>query len=139
VKNADGCLCQKKICPLNCLKIKEYKPTDSGESPLSKIQKWVNVKCPKCGGSAQRETDVMPNWAGSNWYYIRFCDPQNNKTLASQKLLKQWMPVDWYNGGMEHTTLHLLYSRFIYKFLWDIGVIPKSIGSEPYKKELRME
>ena len=124
----------EKDLPVELPKIKDYKPTDSGESPLSKIQKWVNVKCPKCGGSAQRETDVMPNWAGSNWYYIRFCDPQNNKTLASQKLLKQWMPVDWYNGGMEHTTLHLLYSRFIYKFLWDIGVIPKSIGSEPYKK-----
>jgi leucyl-tRNA synthetase len=124
----------EKDLPVKLPKVREYKPADSGESPLSKIQNWVKVKCPRCGGDAQRETDVMPNWAGSNWYYIRFCDPNNDKNLASQKLLKQWMPVDWYNGGMEHTTLHLLYSRFIYKFLWDIGLVPKSIGPEPYKK-----
>jgi leucyl-tRNA synthetase len=125
---------EEKELPIKLPRVKEYKPTGKGESPLAKVESWVNVRCPKCGGPAKRETDVMPNWAGSNWYYLRYCDPQNDKKLASQKLLKYWTPVDWYNGGMEHTTLHLLYSRFIYKFLWDIGVVPKLAGSEPYKK-----
>ncbi len=120
--------------PIKLPKVKQYKPTDTGESPLANIGKWVNVKCPKCKGFAKRETDTMPNWAGSNWYYLRYTDPKNNKKLADEKLLKYWMPVDWYNGGMEHTTLHLLYSRFIFKFLWDIGAVPKEAGSEPYKK-----
>lgn len=124
----------EKDLPVELPKVKEFKPTKTGESPLAKVKSWVKVACPKCGGAARRETDVMPNWAGSNWYYLRYCDPQNDKKLADPKLLKHWMPVDWYNGGMEHTTLHLLYSRFIYKFLWDIGVVPKSVGSEPYKK-----
>ncbi|TSC94656.1 MAG: leucyl-tRNA ligase LeuS [Parcubacteria group bacterium Licking1014_1] len=136
---------QEKDLPVELPKVKKYKPTDTGESPLSLIKKWVIVKCPNCKGLAKRETDTMPNWAGSNWYFLRYTDPKNNKELASKKLLEYWMAparrspqgaggVDWYNGGMEHTTLHLLYSRFIFKFLWDIGVIPKSIGSEPYKK-----
>jgi len=123
-----------KDLPVKLPDVKEFKPTQTGQSPLAKIEKWVNTKCPKCGRAAKRETDVMPNWAGSNWYYLRYCDPQNAQKLANLKLLRYWMPVDWYNGGMEHTTLHLLYSRFIYKFLWDIGVVPKSLGSEPYKK-----
>jgi len=124
----------EKDLPVELPKVKKYKPTETGESPLSAISKWVNVKCPKCKGPAKRETDTMPNWAGSNWYFLRYCDPKNNKELADEKLLKYWMSVDWYNGGMEHTTLHLLYSRFIFKFLWDIGAVPKQIGSEPYKK-----
>ncbi len=124
----------EKDLPVELPKVKNYKPTETGESPLSAISKWVNVKCPKCKGPAKRETDTMPNWAGSNWYFLRYCDPKNNKELADEKLLKYWMAVDWYNGGMEHTTLHLLYSRFIFKFLWDIGAVPKQIGSEPYKK-----
>jgi len=124
----------EKDLPIKLPKVKKYKPTKTGESPLSDIKSWVDTKCPICGGPAKRETDTMPNWAGSNWYYLRYCDPKNDKKLASSKLLKKWMPVDWYNGGMEHTTLHLLYSRFVYKFLWDIGAVPKSLGSEPYKK-----
>jgi len=120
--------------PVKLPRVKKYQPTKTGESPLAAVENWINVKCPKCKGPAKRETDVMPNWAGSNWYYLRYCDPKDDKKLANPKLLKYWMPVDWYNGGMEHTTLHLLYSRFIYKFLWDIGVVPKVIGSEPYKK-----
>ncbi len=124
----------EKDLPVKLPKIKEYKPTEKGESPLAKVENWVNVKCPKCAGPAKRETDVMPNWAGSNWYYLRYCDPRNNKRFAGANLLKKWMPIDWYNGGMEHTTLHLLYSRFIYKFLWDIGAVPREIGPEPYKK-----
>ncbi len=124
----------EKDLPVKLPRVREYKPTEKGESPLAKVKNWVNTQCPQCGGAARRETDVMPNWAGSNWYYLRYCDPQNDKKLADSKLLKYWMPVDWYNGGMEHVTLHLLYSRFIYKFLWDIGAVPKSIGSEPYKK-----
>ncbi len=124
----------EKDLPVKLPKIKEYRPTEEGDSPLAKVKSWVEVKCPKCGSKAQRETDVMPNWAGSNWYYLRYCDPKNKKELASKRKLKYWMPVDWYNGGMEHTTLHLLYSRFIYKFLWDIGAVPKEIGPEPYKK-----
>lgn len=124
----------EKDLPVELPNVKKYKPTDTGDSPLSVIKKWVEVKCPKCKGPAQRETDTMPNWAGSNWYFLRYIDPNNNKKIADEKLLKYWMPVDWYNGGMEHTTLHLLYSRFIFKFLWDIGAVPKSIGPEPYKK-----
>jgi leucyl-tRNA synthetase len=126
----------EKNLPVELPKIKKYKPTDTGESPLASIKKWVNVTCPKCKGEAQRETDTMPNWAGSNWYFLRYTDPKNNDELADDKLLRQWMPVDWYNGGMEHTTLHLLYSRFIFKFLWDIGAVPRVIGSEPYKKRI---
>jgi leucyl-tRNA synthetase len=124
----------EKDLPVELPKVKKYKPTDTGESPLSAIKKWVEVKCPKCKGEATRETDTMPNWAGSNWYFLRYTDPKNNKALADEKILKYWLPVDWYNGGMEHTTLHLLYSRFIFKFLWDIGAVPKTIGPEPYKK-----
>jgi leucyl-tRNA synthetase len=125
---------EEKDLPVELPNVKKYKPTDTGESPLSLIKKWVEVKCPNCKGSAQRETDTMPNWAGSNWYYLRYVDPKNNKKLADDSLIKYWMPVDWYNGGMEHTTLHLLYSRFIFKFLWDIKAVPAMVGSEPYKK-----
>jgi leucyl-tRNA synthetase len=117
--------------PVLLPKVKEFQPTDTGESPLSKITKWVNTKCPKCGENAKRETDTMPNWAGSSWYYLRYTDPRNNKRLADPKKLIRWTPVDWYNGGMEHTTLHLLYSRFWHKFLFDIGVVN---NEEPYKK-----
>ena len=124
----------EKDLPLELPKIKKYQPTETGESPLSAIKSWVNTKCPKCKGPAVRETDTMPNWAGSNWYFLRYLDPKNNKEIAENKLLRYWMPVDWYNGGMEHTTLHLLYSRFIFKFLWDIKAVPQSIGPEPYKK-----
>jgi len=125
---------KEKDLPVKLPNIKKYKPTDTGESPLALIKKWVEIDCPNCGEKAQRETDTMPNWAGSNWYFLRYADPNNNKKLADEKDLKYWMPVDWYNGGMEHTTLHLLYSRFIFKFLWDIKAVPTSIGSEPYKK-----
>jgi len=121
----------EKNLPVELPYVKNYKPINTGESPLSAIKEWVNVKCPKCGGPAQRETDTMPNWAGSNWYFIRYCDPKNNKGLAEMKKLKYWMPVDWYNGGMEHTNLHLLYSRFVYKFLYDIKAVPTP---EPYAK-----
>ncbi|OGZ84156.1 MAG: leucine--tRNA ligase [Candidatus Staskawiczbacteria bacterium RIFOXYD1_FULL_39_28] len=120
--------------PIELPNVKKYKPTNTGESPLSVISKWVNTKCPKCKGPAKRETDTMPNWAGSNWYFLRYTDPKNNRSLSDEKALKYWMNVDWYNGGMEHTTLHLLYSRFVYKFLWDIKAIPKTIGPEPYQK-----
>ncbi|PIU15742.1 leucine--tRNA ligase [bacterium (Candidatus Gribaldobacteria) CG08_land_8_20_14_0_20_39_15] len=120
--------------PVELPNVEKYKPTETGESPLAKAEDWVNTKCPKCGGLAKRETDVMPNWAGSNWYFMRYCDPHNDKQFASPELLKYWMPVGWYNGGMEHTTLHLFYSRFVYKFLWDIGEVPKELGPEPYKK-----
>jgi len=121
----------EKDLPVKLPFVKKYKPTKTGESPLALIKDWVNVNCPKCKGKAKRETDTMPNWAGSNWYFIRYCDPRNDKELASFKKIRYWLPVDWYNGGMEHTTLHLLYSRFIYKFLFDIGKVPTS---EPYKK-----
>ncbi len=124
----------EKDLPVKLPNVKKYQPTDTGESPLSAIEKWVKVKCPSCGKDARRETDTMPNWAGSNWYFLRYTDPNNTKKLADEKALNYWMPVDWYNGGMEHTTLHLLYSRFIFKFLWDIGAVPKQIGNEPYKK-----
>ncbi len=111
-----------------------YEPTETGESPLAKIREWVEVACPSCGGRAERETDTMPNWAGSSWYFLRYCDPHNNTAFVGSEPLKYWMPVDLYNGGMEHTTLHLLYSRFWHKFLWDIGAIPKECGPEPYTK-----
>jgi len=121
----------EKDLPVELPYIEKYEPTGTGESPLSKITNWVNTTCPKCGGPAKRETDTMPNWAGSNWYFMRYIDPNNDQYLADPKKLKYWMPVDWYNGGMEHTTLHLLYSRFIYKFLYDIGIAPQE---EPYKR-----
>ncbi len=121
----------EKDLPVMLPEVKNYQPTDNGESPLATISDWVNVKCPKCGGEARRETDTMPNWAGSSWYFLRYTDPFNDNKFASKKSLDDWMPVDWYNGGMEHTTLHLLYSRFWNKFLFDIGLVPTS---EPYKK-----
>ena len=117
--------------PLLLPDVDSYEPTDDGESPLSKMTDWVNTTCPHCGGPAKRETDTMPQWAGSSWYFLRYMDPHNDKALASKEALEYWSPVDWYNGGMEHTTLHLLYSRFWHKFLYDIGVVPTS---EPYKK-----
>lgn len=117
--------------PLRLPNVDSYEPTDNGESPLSKMTDWVNTTCPCCGGPAKRETDTMPQWAGSSWYFLRYTDPHNDKALASKEALEYWTPVDWYNGGMEHTTLHLLYSRFWHKFLYDIGVVPTS---EPYMK-----
>ena len=117
--------------PLVLPNVDSYEPTDNGESPLAKMTDWVNTTCPHCGGPAHRETDTMPQWAGSSWYFLRYCDPHNDKALASPEALKYWTPVDWYNGGMEHTTLHLLYSRFWHKFLYDIGVVPRP---EPYAK-----
>ncbi|NLZ70384.1 MAG: leucine--tRNA ligase, partial [Clostridiaceae bacterium] len=117
--------------PLTLPYVESYAPTDTGESPLASLTDWVETTCPQCGGPARRETDTMPQWAGSSWYFLRYCDPTNNDALADPDILKYWMPVDWYNGGMEHTTLHLLYSRFWYKFLYDIGVVPTS---EPYMK-----
>ena len=117
--------------PLKLPEIEDFEPTDDGSSALARATDWIKTTCPRCGGPANRETDTMPNWAGSSWYFIRYCDPHNDKELASREALEYWMPVDWYNGGMEHTTLHLLYSRFWYKFLYDIGVAPTK---EPYKK-----
>ena len=117
--------------PLLLPEVESYEPTDDGESPLSKMTDWVNTTCPCCGGPAKRETDTMPQWAGSSWYFLRYMDPHNDKALASREALEYWSPVDWYNGGMEHTTLHLLYSRFWHKFLYDIGVVPTK---EPYAK-----
>ncbi len=117
--------------PLLLPEVESYEPTDDGESPLSKMTDWVNTTCPCCGGPARRETDTMPQWAGSSWYFLRYMDPRNDKALASKEALDYWSPVDWYNGGMEHTTLHLLYSRFWHKFLYDIGVVPTK---EPYQK-----
>ncbi|MEE0928667.1 MAG: leucine--tRNA ligase [Acutalibacteraceae bacterium] len=117
--------------PLILPMVDSYEPTDNGESPLAKMTDWINTSCPKCGGKALRETDTMPQWAGSSWYFLRYCDPHNDKELASKEALEYWMNVDWYNGGMEHTTLHLLYSRFWHKFLYDIGVVPTA---EPYAK-----
>ena len=117
--------------PLLLPEVESYEPTDDGESPLSAMTDWVNTTCPKCGGPAKRETDTMPQWAGSSWYFLRYMDPHNDEALASKEALDYWAPVDWYNGGMEHTTLHLLYSRFWYKFLYDIGVVPTK---EPYAK-----
>ena len=117
--------------PLELPNVTSYEPTDNGESPLAHMTDWGNTTCPCCGGPAKRETDTMPQWAGSSWYFLRYMDPHNDKALASPEALKYWSPVDWYNGGMEHTTLHLLYSRFWHKFLYDIGVVPTK---EPYAK-----
>ena len=117
--------------PLLLPEVDSYMPTDNGESPLAAMTEWVNTTCPCCGGPAKRETDTMPQWAGSSWYFLRYTDPHNDEALASKEALKYWMPVDWYNGGMEHTTLHLLYSRFWHKFLYDQGVVP---CPEPYQK-----
>ncbi len=117
--------------PLELPEVESYLPGDNGESPLAAMDSWVNVTCPHCGGPAKRETDTMPQWAGSSWYFLRYIDPHNDKELASQEALKYWLPVDWYNGGMEHTTLHLLYSRFWHRFLYDQGVVPTK---EPYAK-----
>ena len=117
--------------PLELPDVESYMPTDNGESPLAAMRSWVETTCPCCGGPAERETDTMPQWAGSSWYFLRYTDPHNTEALASPEALKYWMPVDWYNGGMEHTTLHLLYSRFWHKFLYDIGVVP---SPEPYQK-----
>jgi len=117
--------------PLVLPDVEHYEPTETGESPLAAITDWVSTTCPKCGGKAQRETDTMPQWAGSSWYFLRYVDPHNDKEFASRKALDYWTPVDWYNGGMEHTTLHLLYSRFWHKFLYDMNLVPMS---EPYRK-----
>ena len=117
--------------PLKLPEIKDYEPGENGESPLSKLPEWIKTTCPKCGKEAKRETDTMPQWAGSSWYFLRYMDPHNDKALASKEALEYWSPIDWYNGGMEHTTLHLLYSRFWHKFLYDIGVVPTK---EPYQK-----
>lgn len=120
-----------KDLPLELPEVENYKPTENGESPLSNITDWVNTKCPKCNGKAKRETDTMPNWAGSSWYYLRYMDAHNDNKIFSDESIKYWNQVDWYNGGMEHTTLHLLYSRFWHKFLYDIKLVP---NNEPYKK-----
>ena len=117
--------------PLELPNVDSYEPTENGESPLAPMTDWVNTTCPCCGGPAKRETDTMPQWAGSSWYFLRYCDPHNDEALASKEALEYWTPVDWYNGGMEHTTLHLLYSRFWHKFLYDIGIVPTK---EPYQK-----
>jgi leucyl-tRNA synthetase len=117
--------------PVRLPNVENYEPTDNGESPLAKIDSWVNTVCPACGAPAKRETDTMPQWAGSSWYFLRYCDPQDDQALASPEALQYWMNVDWYNGGMEHTTLHLLYSRFWHLFLYDIGAVP---CAEPYQK-----
>jgi len=121
----------EKDLPVELPYVEKYQPTGTGESPLAAVEGWVNVSCPKCGGSGKRETDTMPNWAGSNWYFLRYLDPQNDKEFAERKKIDYWMPVDLYNGGMEHTTLHLLYSRFIYKVLFDLGIVPET---EPYAR-----
>lgn len=121
--------------PIKLPEIEHYQPTNTGESPLAKIDDWVKTKCPKCGGLAERETDTMPNWAGSDWYFLRYLDPKNNRSLAGMNKMKQWMPVDVYVGGDEHNTLHLLYSRFIYQFLWDNNWVPKE-HPEPYQKRI---
>ena len=117
--------------PLELPEVDSYMPTDNGESPLAAMTQWVNTTCPCCGGPAKRETDTMPQWAGSSWYFLRYTDPNNQEALASKEALDYWMPVDWYNGGMEHTTLHLLYSRFWHKFLYDLKQVP---CPEPYQK-----
>lgn len=121
----------EKDLPLTLPEVDNYEPSDDGSSPLAKIDEWMHTTCPKCGGPALRESDTMPQWAGSSWYFLRYLDPHNHQALASKDKIDHWMQVDWYNGGMEHTTLHLLYSRFWYKFLYDIGVVPQS---EPYAK-----
>ena len=121
----------EKDLPLTLPELDDFKPGENGESPLAKLDSWINTTCPKCGKPAKRETDTMPQWAGSSWYFLRYMDPHNNNELASKEALNYWGQVDWYNGGMEHTTLHLLYSRFWHKFLYDIGVVP---NKEPYAK-----
>ena len=117
--------------PLRLPEVENFEPGTDGESPLAKIDSFVNCKCPKCGRDAKRETDTMPQWAGSSWYFLRYCDPKNDNEFASQEALRYWMPVDWYNGGMEHVTRHMIYSRFWHKFLYDLGLVPTS---EPYAK-----
>ena len=117
--------------PLLLPDVQDYEPTDNGESPIAKMTDWVKTTCPQCGGPAERETDTMPNWAGSSWYFLRYMDPNNDEALVGKEAVDYWHQIDWYNGGMEHTTLHLLYSRFWHKFLYDIGVVPTS---EPYAK-----
>ena len=121
----------EKDLPLVLPEVEDYEPGENGESPLAKQTEWINTTCPHCHGPAKRETDTMPQWAGSSWYFLRYMDPHNDKELASKEALNYWSPVDWYNGGMEHTTLHLLYSRFWHKFLYDIGIVPTK---EPYMK-----
>jgi leucyl-tRNA synthetase len=121
----------EKDLPVKLPDVERYEPTDTGESPLAHITDWVNTECPQCDGAARRETDTMPNWAGSSWYFLRYADPRNDEEFADQDLMKYWLPVDVYNGGMEHTTLHLLYSRFWNQFLHDQGLVPMS---EPYSK-----
>ena len=121
----------EKDLPVTLPNLKEFKPGKSGESPLAQATEWVNTTCPCCGSGAQRETDTMPQWAGSSWYFLRYIDPRNDLELASLDKLKYWLPVDWYNGGMEHVTRHLIYSRFWHRFLYDIGVVPTK---EPYAK-----
>ena len=131
-RNAAGCPCPESELPLSLPEIDRFRARPkTGESPLARHTEWVNTTCPHCGGPAKRETDTMPQWAGSSWYFLRYMDPHNDDALASQEALEYWSPVDWYNGGMEHTTLHLLYSRFWHKFLYDIGVVPTK---EPYQK-----
>ncbi len=120
--------------PLMLPEVEKYEPTGTGESPLAALTDWVNTKCPTCKGDAKRETNTMPQWAGSNWYFLRYCDPKNDKELASAAAIKEWMPADVYVGGAEHAVLHLLYARFIYKFLFDIGAVPKEVGDEPFMK-----
>ncbi|MCH5188810.1 MAG: class I tRNA ligase family protein, partial [Oscillospiraceae bacterium] len=117
--------------PLRLPPVENFEPGSDGESPLAKIDSYVNCKCPKCGADARRETDTMPQWAGSSWYFLRYCDPNNSEAFASKEALDYWMPVDWYNGGMEHVTRHMIYSRFWHKFLYDIGEVP---CAEPYAK-----
>ena len=117
--------------PLKLPQVENFEPGSDGESPLAKIDSFVNCTCPKCGAPAKRETDTMPQWAGSSWYYLRYCDPHNPDALASKEALDYWMPVDWYNGGMEHVTRHMIYSRFWHKFLYDIGAVNTD---EPYMK-----
>lgn len=133
-KNCGWVSLPEEELPVKLPEIKDFEPTESGESPLDKLENWKNTICPNCSGQAMRETDVMPNWAGSNWYFVRYADPKNDKKIIDKNKAKYWLPVDLYNGGMEHTTLHLLYSRFVFKFLYDIGVIPREVGSEPYQK-----
>ena len=128
----------EKELPVKLPEVEAYEPTDDGKSPLSKIESFVNCRCPVCGGEAKRETDTMPNWAGSDWYFLRYCDPQNNNEMAEIDILKKWLPVDVYIGGDEHNTLHLLYSRFIYQFLNDLGAVPKEIP-EPYYRRISTE
>ncbi|MBI5037358.1 MAG: leucine--tRNA ligase [Candidatus Kerfeldbacteria bacterium] len=124
----------EKDLPVTLPDVEKYEPTGTGESPLAAIESWVNTTCPECGGPAKRETNTMPQWAGSNWYFLRYCDPHNDKQLADPEKLKAWLPVDMYVGGAEHAVLHLLYARFIYKFLFDIGAVPNECGEEPFVK-----